>query len=349
MAIGFLFIFRPTPSRRLFLSCGPQIIPRPRAEGGAGGDDDGVAGVMMIAGGHAFPVRSLAIARSLFRIHCVGRGCAPFFSVHSFGIPSGEGGRVCRRGGLAARPSTRLAARVLVSPLCSSFIVHPCRSKQEASAFPVSTACLVPHPVKSSARCLIRFAHPSRSSSRSSSRRASRRPSRSHAVSLHRLVLISSRPVVPDVPHACRPSCRRAVLFSSSRRSPHALPPLPLSSPHDRITQGGQRIPPHAPGADKHGANEQHAHRNDTDSTPPPQERLITYPQGDKTNEKKTRRASKTPRTRRYDETEGRRRPRETQMRRTKRTSKTRRLNETEGRDAPRDEQEQQESNETTG
>lgn len=129
----------------------------------------------MIAGGHAFPVRSLAIARSLFRIHCVGRGCAPFFSAHSFGIPSGEGGRVCRRGGLAARPSTRLAARVLVSPLCSSFIVHPCRSKQEASAFPVSTACLVPHPVKSSARCLIRFAHPSRSSSR----RASRRPSRS--------------------------------------------------------------------------------------------------------------------------------------------------------------------------
>lgn len=152
----FLFILRPTPSRRLFLSCGPQIIPRPRAEGGAGGDDDGVAGVMMIAGGHAFPVRSLAIARSLFRIHCVGRGCAPFFSAHSFGIPSGEGGRVCRRGGLAARPSTRLAARVLVSPLCSSFIVHPCRSKQEASAFPVSTACLVPHPVKSSARCLIR-------------------------------------------------------------------------------------------------------------------------------------------------------------------------------------------------
>ena len=255
---------------------------------------------------------SLPLVR-YYHIHCVGRGCSPFFSAHSFGIPSGEGGRVCRRGGLAARPSTRLAARVLVSPLCSSFIVHPCRSKQEASAFPVSTACLVPHPVKSSARCLIRFAHPSRSSSRSSSRRASRRPSRSHAVSPHRLVLISSRPVVPDVPHACRPSCRRAVLFSSSRRSPHALPPLPplpplpLSSPHDRITQGGQRIPPHAPGADKHGANEQHAHRNDTDSTPPPQERLITYPQGDKTNEKKrdgqARRHGRDDTTRREDET----------------------------------------------
>ena len=28
---GLLFTFRPTPSLRLFLSCGPQIIPRPRA------------------------------------------------------------------------------------------------------------------------------------------------------------------------------------------------------------------------------------------------------------------------------------------------------------------------------
>ena len=28
---GLLFTFRPTPSSLLFLSCGPQIIPRPRA------------------------------------------------------------------------------------------------------------------------------------------------------------------------------------------------------------------------------------------------------------------------------------------------------------------------------
>lgn len=210
-----------------------------------------------------------------------------------------------------------------------------------AASFPVSPLARALAPLNPPPRCPLPhslFAPPSHPSSR-------------HAVSP--LVSFSCRPAsssrshfIPSCPMcrtAFRPSCGRAVLFSSSHRSPHALP---SSSPHDRITRAGQRIPPHAPGADKHGANEQHAHRNDTDSTPPPQERLITYPQGDKTNEKKTRRASKTPRTRRYDETEGRRRPRETQMRRTKRTSKTRRLNETEGRDAPRDEQEQQESNE---
>lgn len=204
-------------------------------------------------------------------------------------------------------------------------------------------ACLVPRSVKSSAPLPVAsFASLIRLVLRPVLRLVSRlvlMPSRL-------IVPFSSHPVLPNCRTAFRPSCGRAVLFSSSHRSPHALP---SSSPHDRITRAWQRIPPHAPGADKHGANEQHAHRNDTDSTPPPQERLITYPQGDKTNEKKTRRASKTPRTRRYDETEGRRRPRETQMRRTKRTSKTRRLNETEGRDAPRDEQEQQESNETTG
>ena len=67
------FIFRPTPSCRFSLISNPHIVPRPRAEGGASGDDDGVAGVMMISGGHAFPFRSFAPARSLFRIHCVGR------------------------------------------------------------------------------------------------------------------------------------------------------------------------------------------------------------------------------------------------------------------------------------
>lgn len=184
--------------------------------------------------------------------------------------------------------------------------------------------------------------------SRSSSRRASRRPSRSHAVSPHRLVLISSRPVVPDVPHACRPSCRRAVLFSSSRRSPHALPPLPLSSLHDRITQGGQRIPPHAPGADKHGANEQHAHRNDTDSTPPPQERLITYPQGDKTNEKnETGKQDATDETIRRDG--GTAMPAGDANEKNETNKQDETIERDEKRDAPRDEQEQQESNEMAG
>ena len=69
----FLLIFRPTPSCRLSLICEHRIIPRPRGVGGAGGNDDGVASVMMIAGEYAFLLRSLAHARSLFRIHCVGR------------------------------------------------------------------------------------------------------------------------------------------------------------------------------------------------------------------------------------------------------------------------------------
>lgn len=51
-----------------------------------------VAGVMMIAGEYAFPFRSFAHARSLFRIYCVWRGCAPFSSAHSFVVQSEEGG-----------------------------------------------------------------------------------------------------------------------------------------------------------------------------------------------------------------------------------------------------------------
>lgn len=61
----FLFISRPTPSCGFSLICGPQTIPRPQGVGGAGGDDDSVASVMMIAGEYTFPIRSLAPARSL--------------------------------------------------------------------------------------------------------------------------------------------------------------------------------------------------------------------------------------------------------------------------------------------
>lgn len=104
---------------------------------------------------------------------------------------------------------------------------------------------------------------------------------------------------------AFRPSCGRAVLFSSSHRSPHALP---SSSPHDRITRAWQRIPP----TPSERASNKRTSRTPIGmiwDPPPTQERLITYPQGNKTNEKETRRASKTTRqddmTRRKDRDTG--------------------------------------------
>lgn len=139
--------------------------------------------------------------------------------------------------------------------------------------------CLLPH----SLRLFRLVPHSLRSS-----RLASRLPSRSHAVPSP--APFSSRSVLPNCRTAFRPSCGRAVLFSSSHRSPHALP---SSSPNDRITRAGQRIPPTPSGR---------ASNKRTSRTPiwmiweqpPTQERLITYPQGNKTNEKETRRASKT-------------------------------------------------------
>ena len=211
----------------------------------------------MIAGEYVFPVRSLAPARSLLPHSLRGAWACAVFPSSFFRCP------------IRGKETSMMAWRFCVSSvdpfivssyLVSSraFLVHPCRSKQ-AAAF------------------LIRLV------SRLSSRPASR-PSVSFSCRL------ASRPVprlVPSCPMcrtACLPSCGRAVLFSSSCRSHPCL--AVLSSPHDQITQAGQR-PPHAPGADKHGANEPHAHRNDTDSTPPSQERLITYQQDDKTDEKK--------------------------------------------------------------
>lgn len=183
-----------------------------------------------------------AIARSLFRIHCVGRGYAPFSSAHSFRGPIR--GRRPRMSAwrLASRPPTRPATRVLVSPLCSLFIVHPCRSKQDGGVVSRLPACLVPRLVKSFAPLPVAsltafvFAYSVSSLVPScvsplvsfSCRPAS--SSRSHFI-----------PSCPMCRTAFRPSCGRAVLFSSSHRSPHALP---SSSPHDRITRAGQRIPP---------------------------------------------------------------------------------------------------------
>lgn len=227
--IGFLFILRPTPSPRLSLIRRPQIIPRPRAEGGAGGDDDRVAGGMMIAGGHAFPFRSLAIARSLFHIHCVGLGCAPFSSAHSFAVPSREGGGDDGVAVIVSRLSARPAVRVLVSPLYLSFIVHPCRSKQEASAF-----LRLPRLPRASPRQILRplpvasFTSPI--PSRSSSRLASRRPSRSHVVSSHRPV---------PIPFLSCPMCR--TLASRLAVAPFCsahLAVLPMPCRHRRLMTG---------------------------------------------------------------------------------------------------------------
>lgn len=199
------FIFRPTPSRRLSLTCGPHIVPRPRAEGRAGVDDDSVAGVMMLAGEYTFPIRSLAHARSLFRIHCVGRVCAPFSSARSFLVPSCEGGGDDGVAVLRFVPSVRPAARVLVSPLCSLSIVHSCCSKQDGGVVSRLPACLVPRPVKSSAPLPV-ASFASSIPSRSSSRLASRSSSRSHAVSSP--VPFSSLPVFLDVPDELPPVLR---------------------------------------------------------------------------------------------------------------------------------------------
>ena len=128
-----------------------------------------------------------------------------------------------------------------------------------------------------------------------------------------RLVLMSSCPssrlilfLSCRMPHACRPSCRRAVLFSSSCRSLYALS---SSSSNDRMPQGGNRCRRTLTEASKSGqrGNETHAprplgmirqHDAHTRNASSP------YPQGktnDETNETKhggeqARRPSKTAR-----------------------------------------------------
>lgn len=58
-------IFRPTPSRPFSSICLLELIPRPRAEGGAGYGWFAVAGGVPICLLTACSCRSLAIARSL--------------------------------------------------------------------------------------------------------------------------------------------------------------------------------------------------------------------------------------------------------------------------------------------
>lgn len=115
-----------------------------------------MAGVMVIAGEYAFPFRSFAHARSLFRIYCVWRGCAPFSSAHSFVVQSEEGGGddgvpscvslivsfSCRLAlSLRSHPVSScpmcrtLAARFAVAPFCSAHLVVllPCLAALIAS------------------------------------------------------------------------------------------------------------------------------------------------------------------------------------------------------------------------
>lgn len=120
---------------------------------------------------------SLSLVRYC-RIHCVGRGCAPFSSAHSFVVPSGEGGgddgvEVLRS---VSRPVMRSVFSFRLIPFRASSIraVASRRRRSHLSRLP---ACLVPRLVKSSACCPLPI------SSRSSSRLSSRRASRSHAVS----------------------------------------------------------------------------------------------------------------------------------------------------------------------
>lgn len=116
---------------------------------------------MMIAGGHVFLSRSLAIARSLFHIHCVGLGCAPFSSAHSFVVPSGEGGG--DDGVAVLRFAHRLVLRFVFSSriMCPLFDVHSCRSKQETAFSSITAPSLSRAPLcqilRSLPRCPFRL------------------------------------------------------------------------------------------------------------------------------------------------------------------------------------------------
>ena len=138
-----------------------------------------------------------APARSLFRIHYVGRGCAPFSLAHSFVAQSMEDGGDNGVAVLRFAPRPRPAACVFVSPLYSLFIVHSCRSKREAAAFLV-------FPLVS---CLASLNHPPRCPFASF---ASPIPSRL-------IISFSSRSVLPDVLYGLPPilrSCRFVQLVS---------------------------------------------------------------------------------------------------------------------------------------
>ena len=173
----------------------------------------------MIAGEYAFTIRSLAHARSLFRIHCVWRERAPFSPAHSFVVPSGEDGgddgvAVLR---FVPRPVLRPVFSFRLYVHCSLFIrVVASRMRRRFPSPPFASClapsnppplCLLPHSLRSS--LLIRLV--SRPVLRLVSRfvlMPSCRPSRS-----------SSRPVLSDVPNGLPPVLR-------SRRFVHLILPF---------------------------------------------------------------------------------------------------------------------------
>lgn len=212
-------------------------------------------------------------------------------------------------------------------------IVHPCRSKQEAAAFPVSqlASCLVPsnHPPRCPlpvARCPLPH---------------SLRSSVSFLVPLcvSSFVSFSCRLVSRPVPRLV-PSCQMcrtlaAAPFCSAHflRSSHALP---SSSSHDRMTQDGHGyriMTTPTERASNERTSSRGTRRMDIEMIRQPSqgERPIKIRKIIRRIEKKTRRVSKTPPARRYNETEGRQHGIErdatgdTQMRRTERASNTRR------------------------
>lgn len=177
-----------------------------------------------------------ALSLSLVRytdIHCVGRGYAPFSSAQSFIASSGEGDRVCWRGGLAARPSVRPAVRVLVSPLCSLFIVHSCHSRQEAAFFIYPVSTIAPSPPRQILRplpvagCLFRLVpHSLRSPTLVPSCVSPPVSFSCRLVSSPRSHLILSRPMCRTLAAAPFCSARLAVLPVPRRflrRLPHRL------------------------------------------------------------------------------------------------------------------------------
>lgn len=263
----------------------------------------------MIADEYTFPARSFAAARSLFRIHCVGRGCAQFSSAHFLVVPSGKGDGDDGVAGvrLVPRPVLRPVFSFRLYVRCSLFI-HTVASKMTA-AFPVSLLALChvpskplpPLPVASFASLIRLVPRPALRLVARLVLMPSRRPSRSHPV-----------PSCPMCRTACLPSCGRAVLFSSFRRSPYDLS---SSSPHDRMTQDGNgyRIMATKRTSNRRTSRRKRAAylyrvdigtRHTAGTSYPNQQGKMR-----KTNGKETRRASKTPQqddmTRRKDRDTG--------------------------------------------
>lgn len=209
---------------------------------------------------------------------------------------------------LASRPPTRPATRVLVSPLCSLFIVHPCRSKQDGGVVSRLPACLVPRLVKSFAPLPV--------------------ASLTAFVFAYSVSSLVPSCVSPPVSFSCRLAFRPVLISSRLARCAARLSPVlrscrfvqlvspfspcfaVLSSPHGRMAQDGHgyRITPIGTG--KQEANEPqgtrtHAHRNDTGARRPRRNISSHTRKTIRRMKRKTRRAGKTPRqddmTRRRD------------------------------------------------